>query len=71
MCSSDLKTQSFFKKRLSFNLLVMPIAALSMAIFVLKFASKDADYWGVSYVPLLLISFVILALNIVSQDEKT
>ena len=60
----------FFKKRLSFSLLIMPLAALSTTIFALKFASKDADYWGVSYIPFLLMSFVIFAMKIVSQDEK-
>ena len=65
-----LLTINFYRRKISPNLLIMPLTALSMAIFTLKFGTKDADYWGVSYIPFLLTSFVILAIKIVSRDEK-
>lgn len=60
---------SIYRRRISANLLLVPLTVLSMTIFTLKFGTKDADYWGVTYVPLLLISLVILAFRNFSRDE--
>ena len=62
---------SFYQRKMNINLLLIPLTALSMAIFTLKFASKDADYWGVTYIPFLLISFIILSTKVITRNEKT
>ena len=62
---------NFYRRKISLNLLLIPLTALSMAIFTLKFASKDADYWGVTYVPLLLISIVFLLFRLVNNENQT
>lgn len=60
----------FYRRKISINLFLIPLTAVSMAIFTLKFATKDADYWGVTFVPLLLISTVILTFKNFLKDAK-
>jgi len=62
---------SFYQRKMNINLLLIPLTALSMTIFTLKFASIDADYWGVTYVSLLLISIVFLLFSLINNEGQT
>jgi len=66
-----LLATSFYRRRVNWNLLLVPLTALSMTIFTLKFASIDADYWGVTYVSLLLISIVFLLFSLINNEGQT
>lgn len=64
-----LLAASFYQRKINLNLLLIPITALFMATFTLKFGTKDADYWGITYEPILLISFVILTFRLVTDEN--
>lgn len=62
---------SFYQRKINLSLLLIPLTALSMTIFSLQFVTLDADYWGITYVPFLLMSLVILAIiTTISDDNK-
>lgn len=50
-----------YRKRLNFELLILPISSLCMVLVTASLANLEADYWGITFVPLILISSLILS----------
>lgn len=55
---------AFVKKNLSLPLLIIVVAPFCMALAIIKIGTPPYDdYWGISYVPLVLIALPVFIFN--------